>query len=95
MNTSEAAKLIGITPRAVRYLLQSGELTGKLNGNSWDIDFESVEAAITNRKNLSEIEQYILEHRPNITLQQIANLFGVSKQRVHFLERRLDRRHHC
>lgn len=92
MNISETAQKIGVTPSAVYAMIYSGKLSGELIKNKWDIDAHSVNAEIERRRELSSLEKYIVSNRPYETLQSIADRFGVSRQWVHCVEKKLDRR---
>lgn len=50
MTTKEAAELLGITPVAVRYLIEQGILKAEKRGRDWWITPAAVEAARQRRR---------------------------------------------
>jgi excisionase family DNA binding protein len=50
MTVADAAAVLGVRERQVRYLIASGDLTGRKVGGSWQIDAASVLAAADDRR---------------------------------------------
>ena len=50
LSTSEAARMLGVTPRRVTELIRSGLLVAQRSGRSWEVDEESVERRLSGER---------------------------------------------